>query len=78
VAAQTAGPGVLTCRGSLEAAGHSEPIEFTATVEEAGPDAVTLRAELTIDRRKFSMPWSPLGMASRQSGGTVLARFVRD
>jgi len=78
VAAQPTTPGVLTCRGSLEAAGHSEPIEFTAMVVEASPDAVTLQGELTIDRRKFSMAWSPLGMASRQSRGTVLARFVRD
>jgi polyisoprenoid-binding protein YceI len=68
----------LRCRGSLDAAGHSEPIEFTATAEESTPTAVVLRAELTVDRRAFSMTWSPLGIASRTSRGTVVARFVRD
>ena len=72
-----AGPRALACQGTLEAAGHVEPVEFTAHVEEVSENAVTLRAELVVDRTKFGMTWSPLHMTSAMARGTVVARFVR-
>jgi polyisoprenoid-binding protein YceI len=71
------GPATLACQGTLEAAGHNRPIEFTARVQEASAQAVVLNAEITIDRTAFDMTWSPLGMAAAMAEGTVLARFVR-
>jgi polyisoprenoid-binding protein YceI len=76
-AAEPAGPGTLSCHGSLEAAAHTEPIDFTATVELAGPQRVTLRSELEVDRTLWDMTWSPLGMASKTARGEVVAHFVR-
>jgi polyisoprenoid-binding protein YceI len=71
------GDGQLAAEGELEAAGVREPVSFTADIVDAGPDAVTLRAELTIDRSRFGMTWSPMRVASMQATGTVTARFVR-
>ena len=75
--ARPAGPAGLACRGSLEAAGHAQPVEFTAQVEDASAEAAVLRAELVVDRTRFDMTWSPLGMASATARGTIVARFVR-
>ena len=68
--------GRLGAEGTLEAAGVGEPVTFTADIAEASEDAVTLRAELTIDRSRFGMTWSPL-MAAMQATGSVTARFTR-
>lgn len=76
-AARPAGTAALACRGTLEAAGQVEPIEFTAHVDEASADAVVMHAELVIDRTKFDMTWSPLRVAADLARGTVVARFVR-
>ncbi len=74
----TPGPdGQIAVRGSIEAAGHSEPVTFTAHADEATENAVTLRAELVVDRTAFGMTWSPMGMAAKQAAGSVVARFVR-
>ena len=69
--------GELAAEGTLEAAGIRQPVSFTAGVTDAGPDAVTLRAELTIDRSRFGMTWSPLRMASMEAAGSITARFTR-
>jgi polyisoprenoid-binding protein YceI len=71
------GHGEIAMRGTLEAAGHSQPVSFTARAEEAGPDAVTLRAELVVDRSAFGMTWRPMGIAAMEATGSVVARFVR-
>jgi polyisoprenoid-binding protein YceI len=76
-AARPAGPAALACQGSLEAAGHAEPVEFTAHVADATAETVVLRADLVVDRTRFAMTWSPLGMASASARATVVARFVR-
>ena len=68
---------IVRCRGTLDAAGHEEPLEFTASVQDATAGAVTLRAEVVLDRTRFGMTWSPLGMAARQARAEVTARFVR-
>ncbi len=69
--------GHIAFNGTLAAAGRSAPVSFTAQAEESGDDAVTLRADLGVDRTVFDMTWSPLGMAAKQAAGTVVARFVR-
>jgi polyisoprenoid-binding protein YceI len=70
--------GRLTGEGTLEAAGITEPLTFTADVAEASAEAVTLRAELAVDRSRFGMTWSPLRMAAMQATGAVTARFTRE
>ncbi|HUZ52545.1 MAG TPA: YceI family protein [Streptosporangiaceae bacterium] len=76
-AARPAGPDALACQGTLEAAGHTEPIEFTARVEIASENAIVLHAEIEVDRTKFAMTWSPLRVAAFPARGTAVARFVR-
>jgi polyisoprenoid-binding protein YceI len=75
--AQPSGPAVVTGRGTLEAAGHVQPIELPLHIAEISEQRVTLRAELEIDRTGFAMTWSPMGMASKTARVNVLARFVR-
>lgn len=75
-AATPSGADKLACTGTIEAAGRTHPLEFTADVaREDG--AVTLRAEITIDRTLFGMTWSPMRVASHQARATVTARFTR-
>jgi len=69
--------GTLSAEGTLEAAGAAEPVSFTADVLAAGPDRVTLRAQLTIDRSRLGMTWSPLRISSPQATGSVTATFTR-
>ncbi len=69
--------GRVAAQGTLEAAGRSAPVGLTADLEVTGDNAVTLRADLEVDRTIFGMTWSPLGMAAKQATGTVVARFVR-
>ncbi|MDR0359089.1 MAG: YceI family protein [bacterium] len=69
--------GTLTVRGTLEAAGHRQPVELSVQVEDVAPDAVALRGEVTVDRTQFGMTWSPLGMASKQARLSVSLRFAR-
>ena len=69
--------GALVCKGTLEAAGHLEPIEFTAHVQGFTDRAVTMTADLVVDRLRFGMSWSPMHIAACDARGTVTARFVR-
>ena len=68
--------GTLNVDGTLEAAGVAEPVSFTADVVAASPDRVTLRAQLTIDRSRFGMTWSPLRISSLQATGSVTGTFT--
>ncbi|HEY1641358.1 MAG TPA: YceI family protein [Streptosporangiaceae bacterium] len=76
--AALADDGHLTAEGTLEAAGTTEPVTFTAEIVEASADAVTLRASVTIDRSRFGMTWSPMKIAAMEATGTVTARFTRE
>ena len=69
--------GALACRGTLEAAGHLEPMGFTAHVQDFSESAVTLTAVLVVDRTRFAMTWSPLRIAADDAQATVTARFMR-
>ena len=71
------GGGQLSGEGTLEAAGVTEPISVTAEILTASPDAVTLQAEITVNRSRFGMTWSPLRMAAMEATGSVTARFTR-
>jgi polyisoprenoid-binding protein YceI len=62
--------------GTIEAAGQSQPLTFTAKVT-AGDDATTLAGEATVNHRALGMTWNQLGMLAGVSTGTVTARFVR-
>jgi polyisoprenoid-binding protein YceI len=76
-AVEPAGPATLSCHGTLEAAAHTQPVDFTAAVELGGNQDVTLSSELEVDRTLWDMTWSPLGMASKTARGEVVAHFVR-
>jgi polyisoprenoid-binding protein YceI len=71
------GAATLNVEGTLEAAGIAEPVSFTADVVAASPDRVTLRAQLSIDRSRLGMTWSPLRISSMRAIGTVTATFTR-
>jgi polyisoprenoid-binding protein YceI len=76
--ALTAGSdGSLASDVHLETAGHNQQIRPVVQVVQAASGSVTLRAEVTVDRSEFGMTWSPLGMAARQAGAVITARFVR-
>ena len=64
--------------GTRQAAGVEEPVSFTADLVDTGNDAVTLRAELTVDRSRDGMTWGPMKMTAMQATGSVTARFFRD
>ena len=65
-------PSAAPARGS-----HVKPSEFPARVDAASAQSATLRAATVVDRTRFAMTWSPLGMASAIARATVVARFVR-
>jgi polyisoprenoid-binding protein YceI len=69
--------GALVCTGTLEAAGHLEPIQFTAHIQDGADRAVTMTADVVVDRRRSEMTWSPMRIAAYDARGPVTARFVR-
>jgi polyisoprenoid-binding protein YceI len=75
--AEPAGAAELACHGSVEAGGEARPLEFTARVDDVAADAVTLRADVTIDRTAHGMTWNPLGMTAGSARTTALVRWVK-
>jgi polyisoprenoid-binding protein YceI len=69
--------GTVNVSGDLTAAGITRPLDFTATVLEATADAVTLRAEVEVDRASFDMTWNRMGMLQGLATVSVVARFTR-
>jgi polyisoprenoid-binding protein YceI len=67
----------VTASGELTANGITRPLDFTATVVEATPDAITLRAEVEVDRASFEMNWNQMGMLKGLATVSVVARFTR-
>jgi polyisoprenoid-binding protein YceI len=67
----------VTASGELTANGITRPLDFTATVVEATPDAITLRAEVEVDRANFGMNWNQMGMLKGLATVSVVARFTR-
>ena len=68
----------LACTGTMEAAGKSVPVTFTASVDSASADQVVLEAVLPMSRSAFGMTWQQLpGMVKDGAEGKVTARFGR-
>lgn len=63
--------------GELTILGNPRPLSFTARLTEATADAVTLTAEVDVDRTRFGMTWNKLGMMPGAAAMTVTARFTR-
>ena len=77
LAITAAGTERVEVTGLLTVRNHREPVTFVATVSEAGPTTVSLNAELTVDRSRFGMSWSPMRMAPMNTRIVVQARFRR-
>jgi polyisoprenoid-binding protein YceI len=75
--ARPAGADEMECHGTLDVAGHTRPVTFTAHIQEAPGQTIVLTGELQVNRAEFGMTWSPLHMASMTALGTVTARFTR-
>ncbi len=69
--------GDVAVEGELAIAGITRPLSLTAKITEATPDAISLQAELTIDRADFTMTWNRIGMLRGASTISVTARFTR-
>ena len=63
--------------GTLTVAGKTRPLALTARVTEASADAITLTADIEIDRADFGMTWNFLSIIAGNAYVTVVARFVR-
>ena len=70
--------GTVQVAGELTVRGISRPQSFPATVTRDGSDAVTLTAELTVDRGEFGMSWNQLGMMRGLTTVTATLRFTHD
>ncbi|MFG2029700.1 YceI family protein [Streptomyces sp. NPDC048825] len=63
--------------GQLTVRGVSRPQSFTARVTDSTADAVTLAAELTVDRTEFGISWNQMGMMRGLTTITTTLRFAR-
>ncbi|WP_405720225.1 YceI family protein [Streptomyces sp. NBC_01537] len=70
--------GTVQVAGELTVRGISRPQSFPASVTGSGSDAVTLTAELTVDRGEFGMAWNQLGMMRGLTTVTATLRFTRE
>jgi len=66
--------GTLRVEGGLEAAGKVVPLEFDATVRQAG-DALEVEATTTVDHQQLGMSGGLLGMIRRPATLHVKARL---
>ena len=66
-----------TAEGTLTVAGRSRPLAVTARVTENSDSAITLSADIEINRADFGMNWNRLGMIKGNAQVSVVARFVR-
>jgi polyisoprenoid-binding protein YceI len=71
-----AGDGVLRVEGDLDAAGTVVPLQFDATVEQAG-DLLELETTTTVDHRQLGMSSGRLGMIRPPATLHVKARLSR-
>jgi polyisoprenoid-binding protein YceI len=71
------GDGTVAVEGRLTVRGITRPQSVTATVTEAGSDAVTLTAEFTVDRAEFGLTWNQMGMVRGLTTVNAALRFKR-
>jgi|SRR5581483_11566059 polyisoprenoid-binding protein YceI len=69
--------GTAAVEGRLTVRGVTQPQSLTATLTDAGPDAVTLSTEFTVDRTQFGLTWNQLGMMRGLTTITASLRFTR-
>ncbi|MFF7969451.1 YceI family protein [Streptomyces sp. NPDC007903] len=74
-AVQTEGSGSVEVLGDLTVLGVTRPLTFVAQADAASADAVTLSAELVIDRADFGMTWNKAGMLQGLTTITLDVRF---
>ncbi|WP_328911973.1 MULTISPECIES: YceI family protein [unclassified Streptomyces] len=67
--------GTVQVAGDLAVRGVTRPLTFPARVTAAGPQDVTLEAEVAIDRGDFGITWNQLGMLKDPSTIAVTAAF---
>jgi polyisoprenoid-binding protein YceI len=70
--------GTAEVSGDLTARGLTRPLVFSARVTESATGAVTLAAEVIIDRSRYGMTWNMLGMITGPAAVTVTACFSRE
>ncbi|MFJ2827835.1 YceI family protein [Streptomyces sp. NPDC087263] len=71
------GDGTAQITGELTVLGKSSAVSFTAEASEISPDAVTLTAEVPVDRREFGMAVKQALVIRPVTLVTLTARFVR-
>ena len=69
--------GTADVTGELTIIGVTRPLTFTARTSDTSADAVTLTAEVIIDRGDFGITWDMLGVAKGAATITVVAHFTR-
>jgi polyisoprenoid-binding protein YceI len=57
--------------------GHTRPLIFTTQASKTSANAVTLTADLSINRTDFDMTWNQFRMMKPLTSVTVAARFTR-
>jgi polyisoprenoid-binding protein YceI len=67
----------VTASGDLTVAGVTRPLDVTATITDVAEGAVTLRAEVEVDRADFGLTWNQIGMLKGRASLSVVARFTR-
>jgi polyisoprenoid-binding protein YceI len=72
-----AGNGTAQVTGDLTVIGVSRALSFTAQASEVSADAVTLTAEIPVDRKEFGMTWNQANMLKPLTFVTITARFTR-
>jgi len=68
--------GTVQVAGDLAVRGTSRPVNFTATTPELTADAVTLAAEVVVDRAWYGMTWNQLGMLRGAATLSLTLRFT--
>ncbi|WP_435240753.1 YceI family protein [Streptomyces cucumeris] len=63
--------------GELTVVGRSQPVTFIARIDEMSADAVTLTADVVVDRTDFGMTANPGAMMTGAATVSVTARFTR-
>ena len=69
--------GDVDITGELTILGVTRPLAFTARTSATSPDAITVTAEVIIDRADFGMTWDKFGIAKGPAAVRVAARFFQ-
>ncbi|MDH6137759.1 polyisoprenoid-binding protein YceI [Kitasatospora sp. MAA4] len=71
------GADTAAIKGTLTVRGTTKPLSFTAHATEATADAVTLAAEVKVDRADFGLTWNKAGVIKGPATISISARFTR-